>query len=140
MGQWTACILTGCAMGLLSGMLGVGGGIIAVPAMVFFLGMNIHQATGTSLAVIVPVALAGAVQRHVQGDVNLKWALVLAAGGIICGFLGAKLSASVDAVWLKRLFAVVLFVAGALLIRDSFIPEDQPGKAAVPALEATARD
>lgn len=90
-------IAIGLAAGITSGMLGVGGGILFVPGLVFFLGMSQLGAESTSLLAIVPVALVGAWRQHRYGNVRLRDGLVVAGlspGGVVLGtWLANQLSA-----------------------------------------------
>lgn len=107
---WVAII--GVFGGVMSGLLGVGGGLIFVPLMTFFLGFTIHQAVGTSLLIIIPTALVGVWAHARQGHVDIKTALTIAAFAILGAWVGAQLSGKVDPLFLKRLFAVLLvFIA-----------------------------
>lgn len=107
----------GLAAGILSGLFGVGGGLIMVPAMVFFLGMSQHAAQGTSLAVLVmPVALVAAYTYHQQGQLNFKYALVIAAVFVVGSFLGAKLSLGLNETLLKRIFGLLMLIMSIKLI------------------------
>jgi len=109
--------LIGLAAGLLSGLIGIGGGIIMVPLLIF-MGLNQHQAQGTSLAVLsVPVTLLAAANYFKQGYVDWKFAIVMAVFFIIGGYLGSKIAVNLDEKILKKIFGVVLLiVAGKLLI------------------------
>ncbi|HOX00236.1 MAG TPA: sulfite exporter TauE/SafE family protein, partial [Deltaproteobacteria bacterium] len=85
-------ILIGLIAGVISGMFGVGGGILIVPMLVIFAGFSQHAATGTSLAVLLPpVGLGAVVQYYRQGQVDIRAALIIA----LCLFLGAWVSARV---------------------------------------------
>jgi uncharacterized protein len=107
--------LIGLVSGITSGLFGVGGGIIMVPAMMYFLKMDIKMAIGTSLAVMVPTVMVGALQHIRHGHLaNLDWrvpfALVpLAIGG---GWLGAWLTTQIQAANLKRAFGAFLVIVG----------------------------
>ena len=104
----------GLVAGVLSGLLGVGGGVIMVPAMVALLAFTQQQAQGTSLAAIVPAALAGAVVYHFRGG-HVQWPVAVAMGlAAMVGswLLGAPLATKLDADLLKRLFGVLLIVVG----------------------------
>ena len=86
-----ACI--GLAAGAFSGMFGIGGGLVMVPAMVFFLAMSQHEAQGTSLGVLViPVAAIAAFNYYKQGELNVKYALLIGLTFVIGGYFGSKLS------------------------------------------------
>ncbi len=108
-------LLIGLAAGILSGLVGVGGGIIMVPAMVFFLNYTQHQAQGTSLAVLtLPVVIIASIYYYHQCQkagtpIDLKIVGLLAAGFVVGGFFGSKLALAIDQTLLKRIFAVILF-------------------------------
>ncbi|NTS41169.1 sulfite exporter TauE/SafE family protein [Flavisolibacter sp. BT320] len=106
-------VTIGLLAGMLSGMVGVGGGIIVVPALVFFLGFTQKQAQGTSLALLsLPVVILAALNYYNQGLVEIRTVLVMAVAFLIGGFLGSKIALSVPEESLKRFFAVVLFYTG----------------------------
>jgi uncharacterized membrane protein YfcA len=125
------CAGIGAAMGLLAGLLGVGGGVIAVPAMIYFLKMDPRLAIGTSLAVIVPVSISGSVKHLLNDNVDLKAGICLAVGGIAFAYLGAWLCHALDPTWLRRLFAVFLLLVGVKMLFEAPAPkEEAPGPAA----------
>jgi uncharacterized protein len=105
----------GLAAGMLSGLVGVGGGIIMVPALVFFLHYTQHQAQGTSLAVLtLPVVILASLYYYHQCQklgtpIDLKIVGLLGASFIIGGYFGSKLALSIDQQLLKKIFAVILF-------------------------------
>ena len=106
----------GVAVGLLSGLFGVGGGVLAVPAMVGILGISQHRAHGTSLAVvIVTAAVAGAIYAT-RGHIDWGLALALLVGTVVGVNVGARLIARISAERLQRLFAVVLLLTGIRLV------------------------
>lgn len=110
-------VVIGLLAGFLSGILGVGGGVVMVPLMVLLLGFSQHQAQGTSLAVLaVPVTLAAAYNYYQDGSLNWKYALVMALMFVIGGYLGSKLAISLDDKLLKRIFGIVLVVLGIRMV------------------------
>ncbi|MFN2261239.1 MAG: sulfite exporter TauE/SafE family protein [Psychroflexus sp.] len=110
-------VIIGLLAGFLSGVLGVGGGVVMVPLMVFLLGFTQHQAQGTSLAVLaVPVTLAAAYNYHQDGSLNWKYALIMALMFVIGGYLGSKLAISISEKVLKQIFGVVLVILGLRLV------------------------
>jgi hypothetical protein len=130
--QLVALALIGLAAGLLAGLLGVGGGIVMVPAMVLLLGFDQHVAQGTSLLVIIPAALTGSYTHYRNGHVVLREAMILAIGGIIGAAVGALFALSIPEELLQRMFAGLLLVLGLrmLLPRDLFTrgrPSSRPG-------------
>ena len=106
----------GLTAGFAAGLLGVGGGIVMVPAMVLVLGFDQHVAQGTSLVVIIPAALAGSVTHYRNGRVSLRDAALLAAGGIGGAVVGSVSALSVDDTLLRRLFGAFLLVVAAQLV------------------------
>jgi uncharacterized membrane protein YfcA len=108
-------LLIGLAAGMLSGLVGVGGGIIMVPALVFFLHYTQHQAQGTSLAVLtLPVVIIASIYYYYQCQklgtpINLKIVGLLAAGFLVGGYFGSKLALTLDQAVLKKIFAIILF-------------------------------
>ena len=108
-------LLIGLAAGVLSGLVGVGGGIIMGPALVFFMQYTQHQAQGTSLAVLtLPVVIIASVYYYHQCQqagtpINLKVVGLLAGGFLIGGFFGSKIALSIDQDLLKKIFALILF-------------------------------
>jgi uncharacterized membrane protein YfcA len=107
--------LLGLAAGILSALLGVGGGIIMVPVMVMLLGVAPKVAVGTSLAVIIPTALTGVLRHYSNGNVDLRMALMLAVGAVIGAYLGASLAESLPDQLVKRLFALLMIVTAVKL-------------------------
>ncbi|MBK9981082.1 MAG: sulfite exporter TauE/SafE family protein [Saprospiraceae bacterium] len=101
--------LIGIAGGLLSGVLGLGGAIIIIPALVMLLGFSQQMAQGTALIMMVlPVGALAAFQYYQKGFVDMKSALLLAGFFFIGGYFGAKLATEIPQDLLKKLFAVVL--------------------------------
>lgn len=108
-------IIIGIAAGMLSGLVGVGGGIIMVPALVFFMNYNQHQAQGTSLGVLtLPVVIIASVYYYYQckkmgTPMDLRVIGLLAVGFIAGAYFGSKLAISLPTETLKKIFAIVLF-------------------------------
>lgn len=104
-------LLIGLAAGFMGGLVGIGGGVIIVPALVMLLGMNQHQAQGTSLMMILfPVGILGVLNYYKQGHVDIKYAGLLAIGFFIGSYLGSKYSLSLPQLTVKRIFAVVMML------------------------------
>ncbi len=121
-----ALLAIGLSAGFLAGLLGIGGGILIVPALVLLLGFDQHVAQGTSLLVIIPAALAGSLTHYRRGRLVVRDAAMVAAGGIIGAAIGSLSALSIDDQLLQRLFAVVLLVVAArmLLTKRSPAPTD----------------
>lgn len=106
-------ILIGLLGGFVSGLLGVGGGIIMVPLMLVFLGYTQHQAQGTSLAILaVPVTLVSAYNYYKEGEINWKFALIMALCFVVGGYLGSKLAITINQSLLKKIFGAIMLIAG----------------------------
>ena len=102
--QYLMAAIIGLMGGVTSGLFGVGGGIVMVPAMVFFLNTNIKTAVGTSLVVIIPTALAGAFKHQQLGNIDWRIALAIIPLAVAGGLLGAGLTKPLQAETLRRLF------------------------------------
>ena len=106
-----ALVLIGLITGAVGGMIGIGGGILIIPALVFILGLNQHDATGTSLAMLLPpIGLFAAYNYYKAGHVNINYALILAAAFMIGSYFSSKISINLPANVLKKIFSVVLFL------------------------------
>jgi len=102
-------ILIGLVAGILGGILGLGGGIIMIPAMVFLLGFSQQQAIGTSLAVMLPpIGVFAAYNYYKAGQVNLKYALIIAAAFMLGSWLSSKFALTIPENILKKLFSILL--------------------------------
>jgi uncharacterized membrane protein YfcA len=110
-------ILIGLFAGIASGFFGIGGGLLMVPAMVYFFSLNQHQAQGTSLAVLTaPVVILGAIKYYKEGNVNLQMAIFIALGLFAGSYIGATIVHYISDPTLKRLFGVVLLIASIKMI------------------------
>lgn len=121
-------ILIGLAAGILSGLVGVGGGIIMVPALVLLMHYNQHQAQGTSLAVLtLPVVVLGFLKYYQEckkmgTPIDLKVAGLLAIGFVVGAYAGSSMAVKVDKEVLKKIFAIVLlYTAFKMLNWDTLI-------------------
>jgi hypothetical protein len=110
-------LLLGALAGVFSGLIGVGGGVIIVPALVYLFGMSMHQAQGTTLAMLVPpVGLLAAWTYYRQGYVELSVAALLCAGFVVGAWGGARLATNLSNVALERTFGVVLVMIGLKMV------------------------
>ena len=111
--------LIGLFGGICSGLFGVGGGVVMVPAMLFFTALAIRdtqQAVGTSLIVIIPTAIIGAFKHKMLGNVNWTIALMLVPGAVVGGWIGARLTKDISSDNLKHLFGGFLVLVGCRLL------------------------
>ncbi|MFY8097399.1 MAG: sulfite exporter TauE/SafE family protein [Flavobacterium sp.] len=112
-------LIIGILAGVLSGLVGVGGGVIMVPLMVLFFGMSQHQAQGTSLAVLaVPVTAVAVYNYYQEGHINVKFALIIAVFFVIGSILGSKVAINLDQKMLKKIFGVVLLIIAGKMLLD----------------------
>lgn len=109
--------LIGLAAGILSGLLGLGGAIIIIPALVLFLGYSQQSAQGTALLMMVlPVGALAAYQYYKEGYVEIKTALIMAVFFFIGGYFGARFATEIPQGLLKKLFAVMLIVIAVKML------------------------
>lgn len=106
-------VLVGLVIGLVSGVVGIGGGILFVPALVWLLGMNQHKAQGTSLgALLAPVGIFAFYEYYRHGNADVRVAALMAAGFLVGGYFGAVGAQHIPEIWLRRIFAITLIVVG----------------------------
>lgn len=111
------CLFLGCITGTLSGLLGIGGGTLITPALIYLFGFSQHIAQGTTLALLIPpIGLMGAWTYYQQGYVNLKVGMILCIGFFVGSLLGAKLAIGLPDVVLKKLFGTMLLVIGCKMM------------------------
>jgi len=109
--------LIGIFAGFIGGSMGVGGGIIIIPALIFFMGFSQKEAQGTSLAVLtLPVALLAAVNYYKEGYINIKFAAIMVVTFVIGSYIGSKFALSISDLSLKKIFAVLLVVIGIKML------------------------
>ncbi len=102
-------VMIGLMAGVLSGLLGLGGAIIIIPALVFFLGMDQYSAQGTSLAtLLLPIGLLAVINYYKAGELNIKYAMVIAVAFIAGGYLGSKVALQIPEDVLRKVFAGIL--------------------------------
>ncbi len=112
---------TGLLAGILSGFVGVGGGIIIVPALVFFLGLTQHEANGTSLFVLcMPVVALGVMNYWRTDNVNWKFGLIIAATFVIGGYIGSKLSLKISPGIVKFVFGLIMAYVSIRLLMSGY--------------------
>jgi hypothetical protein len=113
----TLYILLGLLAGILSGLIGIGGGTIIVPALVIFFGISQHMAQGTTLALLVPpIGILAAWTYYRQGYVDLNIAGFICLGFFIGGLVGAKIATSLSNIVLERIFGVALLLISLKMI------------------------
>jgi uncharacterized membrane protein YfcA len=114
-------VLIGLFAGILSGFVGVGGGIIIVPALVFFLGLTQHQAQGTSLFVLsMPVVIFAVINYWKTDNVNWKFGLIVASTFVVGAYFGSKLSLKLSPGMVKLVFGILLAYVSIRLMMSGY--------------------
>ena len=110
-------IVLGFIAGVFSGLIGIGGGVIIVPALVFLFGLSQHQAQGTTLALLVPpIGILAAWTYYTQGYVDVRIAALICVGFFVGGLVGAKVATSVADQTLERVFGIALLLIALKMI------------------------
>jgi hypothetical protein len=120
-GMTIGLLVAGLAIGVISGLLGIGGAVLLIPTLVIFFGFSQARAQGTSLGALVPpIGIFAALQYYRAGLLDVRAAVLIAVGFVFGAFGGATLVSHVPQVWLKRGFATLLvYVAAQLVFGDS---------------------
>ena len=117
MGKIISYLLLGLAAGILSGLVGIGGGILIVPVLVFLFGFSQQQAEGTTLALLVPpIGILAAWTYYKHGFVEIRVAAIIAAGFIVGSFLGARYATGLSNDMLGKIFGAFLVLVGLKMI------------------------
>ena len=110
-------IVIGILAGLLSGVVGVGGGLIMIPLLIILLGLSQHEAQGTSLAVMLPpIGILAAINYHKAGFVKWEYSMIIAITFIIGGYIGSRYAVSVRPEILRRVFGIVMLIGALKMI------------------------
>ena len=116
----TTCIILiviGLLAGILSGLVGVGGGILMIPLLIMFLGLTQHQAQGTALfAMLPPIGILAAMNYYKEGFVKWEYAAVMALTFVVGGYFGSKLSINLPDQIVRRVFGVIMLIGAIKLI------------------------
>lgn len=117
MGTLVILLCLGLVAGILSGLVGIGGGIVIVPALVYFMGYSQHQAQGTVLFMfLLPIGILGVFNYYQAGYIEWKTALVMGSTFVIGSYFGSKLSISIDQAMLKKVFGVIILLLSLKMI------------------------
>ena len=116
----TTCIILiviGLLAGILSGLVGVGGGILMIPLLIMFLGLTQHEAQGTALfAMLPPIGILAAMNYYKEGFVKWEYAAVMALTFVVGGYFGSKLSISLPDQTVRKVFGVIMLIGAIKLI------------------------
>lgn len=100
-------VLIGLTAGIFGGMVGLGGGVIMIPAMIFLLGMTQLEAQGTSLAIMLPpIGIFAAINYYKAGHIDWRYALIIAAAFTVGGYFGSKIALNIPADLVRKIFAI----------------------------------
>jgi uncharacterized membrane protein YfcA len=117
MGPWVIFVIIGVLGGIASGLFGVGGGVVIVPALIYWAGFNQHRATGTSLAVLLPpIGLAATLEYYRHGNVDVPAALILAATMFVGAWGGAAIANKMEGPHLRLAFGLFILGLGVYLV------------------------
>jgi uncharacterized protein len=122
-------IAIGLAAGIVAGLLGVGGGVLFVPGLVLFLGLDQHQAEATSLLAIVPVAIVGTYRQDRYGNVRRADALLLGLLSVAGAAAGVALANALSGAFLRDAFAALIMLVAAQLVHRALTAGDDAKKA-----------
>jgi len=123
----TGAIAVGLAAGIIAGLLGVGGGVLFVPGLVLFVGLDQHHAEATSLLAIVPVAIVGTYRHDRYGNVRRADALLLGALSVVGAAGGVALANALSGTFLRDAFAGLMVVVAAQMVHRTLrIPRPSP--------------
>ena len=115
--QLSALLLVGLFAGFLSGMVGIGGGVVIVPVLVYFLGLTQHQAQGTVLFMfLLPIGILGVFNYYKSGNVDIKYAFIIASTFVVGSYFGSKLSISLDQEIVKKIFGCIMLLISLKMI------------------------
>ena len=115
--SWAVLLVIGILGGIAAGLFGVGGGIVIVPALIYWAGFSQHKATGTSLAVLLPpIGLAAAFEYYRHGNVDVRAAVLVAAGMFVGGWVGAYVANEMKGPHLRLGFGLFLCGMGVYLV------------------------
>ena len=104
-------ILIGLISGVLAGMFGIGGGLIIVPALIYFAGFSEHESIGTSLAVLLPpIGIFAVYSYYSKGYVNIKYALIIAVSFMVASYFSSKLTINLPDNLVRKLFSIFLIL------------------------------
>lgn len=110
-------VALGLAAGVLSGLIGIGGGILIIPALVYLFSFEQHRAAGTTLALMVPpIGILAALEYYKKGFVDVRAAAFICAGFLVGGMIGARFANSVSSAALQRIFGLFLLAVAAKMI------------------------
>lgn len=144
MGTVIVALMIGIIVGSLSGLVGIGGGILLIPFLLYVFRLGMHSAAGTSLSIVLPMSLVGAISHFHRGNVELRLTLLIGIGAVAGSFLGVWIGGLLPPQTLKKIFALILLTVALKVVADAFeirLPfSPAPSPAAVTEIGATAEE
>ena len=120
MASWAVLLALGLLGGIFAGFFGVGGGLVIVPGLIYWAGFSQHKATGTSLAILLPpIGLAAALEYYRHGNVDIRAAVLVAAGMFAGGWVGAHFANAMKGPHLRLLFGLFVSAMGLYLVHGA---------------------
>lgn len=120
-------VAIGLTAGILSGFVGVGGGIVIVPCLIYFLGLTQFQAQGTSLALMLPpIGILAFMNYYKAGNVDVPYAIVISIAFIIGGYLGSKWALKLPEAKVKLIFGIIMLYAATRMIYKGYTQLNNP--------------
>ena len=117
MSPWLMFVIIGVLGGVSAGLFGIGGGIVIVPALIYWAGFSQHVATGTSLAVLLPpIGLAAVIEYYRHGNIDVRAAIILAVTMFLGSWLGAYLANQIEGAQLRLIFGLFVCGLGAYIV------------------------
>jgi uncharacterized protein len=110
-------LILGALAGVLSGLIGIGGGILIVPVLIYLFGFSQHMAQGTTLALMIPpIGILAVMEYYKSGNVDIKVAALICLGFVVGGYVGAKIAVGIPDAVLKKIFGVILMLVSVRMV------------------------
>jgi uncharacterized protein len=110
-------LILGALAGVLSGLIGIGGGILIVPVLIYLFGFSQHMAQGTTLALMIPpIGILAVLEYYKAGNVDIKVAALICLGFVVGGYVGAKIAVGIPDAVLKKIFGVILMLVSVRMV------------------------
>lgn len=114
-------ILIGLSAGIMSGFVGIGGGVVMVPAMVYILGLSQHEAQGTSLLLMLPpIGILAVMNYYKAGQVNIGYGVIIALAFVVGGYYGSKIALKLSPAMVKLIFGVLMLYVSFRLVYSGY--------------------
>lgn len=142
MGQILLPVVLGVFVGSLGGLVGIGGGVVLVPILLYIFKVPMHTAAGTSLSIVLPMSLIGAISHMQRGNVDVRLWIFLSIGSMVGAWLGAHLGGMLPGLTLKKIFAFILLAISLNTLADAYgvSPLTSRSAASKPAAVTAAAD